>query len=109
NFPSFSIGFGSPDWMREIPEYSRNEEIVVPEGHYFVMGDNRDLSSDSRYWGFVPRENIVGKPLLLYWSYESSGEDYRDTGVSNSLGQFVDVLVHFPQKTRWKRMLRIVR
>jgi signal peptidase I len=109
NFPNFTNGYGTPDWMQQVPEYVRNEDIVVPDGHYFVMGDNRDLSSDSRYWGFVPRENIVGKPLLLYWSYESSSEDYRDSGLSSTVKQLIDVLIHFPQKTRWNRMFRIVR
>ena len=112
NFPGFTTGYGSPEmqhWMQDIPQYVRNGDIVVPDGHYFVMGDNRDLSSDSRYWGFVPRENIVGKPLLLYWSYESSSDDYRDNGVGNAAGQWVDVVVHFFQKTRWKRMFRILR
>lgn len=52
-----------------------NGEIVVPTGHYFAMGDNRDNSSDSRYWGFVPRDNISGKPLLIYWSYRASTEE----------------------------------
>ena len=108
DFPNFESGFGTPEWMQEIPQHISGEDIVVPGGHYFVMGDNRDLSSDSRYWGFVPRENIVGKPLILYWSYESSSEDYRDRDVGNSVAQFFDVLLHFPQKTRWGRMFRIV-
>ena len=72
------------------------------------MGDNRDLSADSRYWGFVPRVNIVGRPLLLYWSYESSSEDYNDRGVANTLYNVVDALIHFPLKTRWGRMFRRV-
>jgi signal peptidase I len=109
NFPDYTNGYGFPDWMQQVSQYLRDGDIVVPDGHYFVMGDNRDLSSDSRYWGFVPRENIVGKPLMLYWSYESSSEDYRDTGVSNAAGQWFDVLIHFAQKTRWNRMFRILR
>ena len=52
-----------------------NGEIVVPPGSYFAMGDNRDNSLDSRYWGFVPRENIIGKPLLIFWSYDAPTED----------------------------------
>ena len=108
NFPNFVSGSGYPDWMMQVPEHTQNGDIVVPAGTYFAMGDNRDLSSDSRYWGFVPRENIVGKPLVLYWSYESSSEEYRDTGMVNSVSRLFDVLIHFPQKTRWNRMFRVV-
>ena len=57
-----------------------NGEIVVPPGSYFAMGDNRDQSLDSRYWGFVPRENIIGKPLVIYWSYDAPTERLQDTG-----------------------------
>lgn len=108
DFPSFISGSGFPDWMAQVPEFTHGGNIVVPPGKYFVMGDNRDLSSDSRYWGFVPRENIVGDPLILYWSFESSSEEYRDTGVASSIGRLFDVLIHFPQKTRWHRMFRLV-
>ena len=51
-----------------------NGEVVVPPNSYFAMGDNRDSSLDSRYWGFVPRENIIGKPLIIYWSYDAPTE-----------------------------------
>ena len=52
----------------------KNGEVVVPPNSYFAMGDNRDTSLDSRYWGFVPRENIIGKPLIIYWSYDAPTE-----------------------------------
>ena len=82
---------------------------MVPPGEYFVMGDNRDFSSDSRYWGFVPRENIIGQPLLIYWSFESSSEEYRQTGIVNFVGKLLDIVIHFPQKTRWSRMFDLIR
>lgn len=109
NFPDFVSGSGFPDWMEKLEKHQQEGELVVPEGMYFVMGDNRDFSSDSRYWGFVPRENIVGKPLALYWSFESSSEEYRRTGVADYAVRIFDVLIHFPQKTRWNRMFRTVR
>jgi signal peptidase I len=71
------------------------------------MGDNRDLSSDSRYWGFVPRENIVGKPLVIYWSFETTSEDYFKTSPSDYFDKLTDVVFHFPRKTRWSRMLHL--
>jgi signal peptidase I len=108
SFPDFIAGGGFPEWMEDFKKYVKNGEIVVPEGHYFAMGDNRDMSSDSRYWGFVPRENIVGKPLLLYWSFESTSDEYRETGAGNYLSRIVHVLVNFPQKTRWGRMFHII-
>ncbi len=80
-------------------------EIVVPAGHYFAMGDNRDESSDSRYWGFVPRENIVGKPWVIYWSFESAG-DYRKAVDPTHLK---DLALNFFSKTRWNRTLRTLR
>ena len=109
NFPSLPSGGVYSDWAEQFQQYVEDGEIVVPPGEYFVMGDNRDFSSDSRYWGFVPRENIVGQPLLIYWSFESSSEEYRQTGVVNFVGKVFDIVIHFPQKTRWNRMFDLIR
>ena len=79
--------------------------VTVPADHYFMMGDNRDNSQDSRYWGFLPRENIKGKALVLYWSYEAEREDYQDEGAGATLKGFVSVFAHFFTRTRWDRML----
>ena len=84
-----------------------NGEVVVPPDSYFAMGDNRDLSLDSRYWGFVPRENIVGKPLIIYWSYDASTEALA--GPTISVDHIVDLLEHFFSKTRWRRTFKLVR
>ena len=81
-------------------------EVVVPPGNYFAMGDNRDSSLDSRYWGFVPRENIIGKPLIIYWSYNASTEAL--SGPTISFDHFVDLIEHFFTKTRWRRTLKLV-
>ena len=82
-----------------------NGELVVPPGNYFAMGDNRDNSLDSRYWGFVPRDYIVGKPLIIFWSYDAPTEDW--TGYS--IDHFVDLGKHFFTRTRWDRTLKLVR
>jgi signal peptidase I len=86
-----------------------NGEIVVPANKYFAMGDNRDNSLDSRYWGFVPRDNIIGKPLVIYWSYQASSEDLTGSSVNSLVSHFVDLGEHFFTRTRWERTFRIVR
>jgi signal peptidase I len=86
-----------------------NGEVVVPPNSYFAMGDNRDNSLDSRYWGFVRRENIIGKPLLIYWSYEATTEDLAGSSVGSLVTHFIDLGQHFFTRTRWKRTLRIIR
>jgi len=89
-------------------DYVQGDELVVPEGHYFAMGDNRDNSSDSRYWGFVPRENIVGKALIIYWSYETP-PDQQEGLESGQAQQMKDLFNNFFGKTRWGRTLKIIR
>ncbi len=84
-------------------------EIVVPANEYFAMGDNRDNSSDSRYWGFVPRGNIIGKPVLIYWSYRASTEELLGNSADSLVNHFVDLGEHFFTRTRWERTFRLVR
>jgi signal peptidase I len=84
-------------------------EVVVPPNSYFAMGDNRDNSLDSRYWGFVPRDNIIGKPLLIYWSYRASTEDLAGSSVNSLFSHFLDLGEHFFTRTRWSRTLRVIR
>jgi signal peptidase I len=78
--------------------------VQVPDGQYFVMGDNRDNSQDSRYWGFLPRHYIKGKALMIYWSYESGREDYVDEGIGASLKRLFSIVTHFFTRTRWERI-----
>jgi signal peptidase I len=97
------------DWAQEMKKYLHRDEIVVPPGKYFAMGDNRDRSLDSRYWGFVDRDAIMGRPFLIYWSVEAKGSDYsgESTFWSRLAGVF-ETLVHLPSRTRWSRMLHTV-
>ena len=70
-----------------------------------MMGDNRDNSADSRYWGFVPRENVVGKPLLVYWSYDAPTAELQGW----TLDHVIDLAQHFLTRTRWKRSFMVPR
>ena len=65
-----------------LTNHVENGEVVVPPGYYFAMGDNRDSSLDSRYWGFVPRDNIIGKPLIIYWSYDAPTDALANPSIS---------------------------
>ncbi len=85
----------------------KNGEVIVPPGHFFAMGDNRDQSLDSRYWGFVPRENIIGKPLIIYWSYNATTEELSNPAVS--ISHLFDIATHLFTKTRWNREMRLIR
>ncbi len=79
---------------------------TVPADQYFVMGDNRDNSEDSRYWGFLPRHYIKGRALMIYWSYESGREDYLEAGTGASVRRMFSVVTHFFTKTRWERLFQ---
>jgi signal peptidase I len=79
--------------------------VTVPADHLFVMGDNRDNSQDSRYWGFLPRDFVKGKALMVYWSYEADREDYQRTGLGDQVGGVLSTVAQFFTKTRWGRIL----
>jgi signal peptidase I len=79
--------------------------VTVPPNHYFAMGDNRDNSQDSRYWGFLPRNYVKGKALMVYWSYEADREDYQESGLGDQVSGVVSTVTHFFTKTRWSRLL----
>jgi signal peptidase I len=107
NFPNAPNVYVPPAAMDMLRRHVENGEVVVPPGCYFAMGDNRDYSLDSRYWGFVPRENIIGKPLMIYWSYAASTAELSDQALG--VRHLVDMLLHFPMKTRWDRTFRLIR
>ena len=83
--------------------------VTVPVNQYFVIGDNRDNSQDSRYWGFLPREYIKGKAVIIYWSYEAEREGYQEDGAGATLRGLGSVFVHFFTRTRWDRMFHQIR
>ena len=97
-----------PSWEQELPMHIQGEDLVVPPDHYFAMGDNRDVSLDSRFWGFIPKENVIGRPMFIYWSFETPGDQYRKTAIGDRVGFLAHVIIHFFDETRWRRTLRVV-
>jgi signal peptidase I len=83
--------------------------VVVPADHYFAMGDNRDNSEDSRYWGFLPRRYVKGKALMVYWSYDAGGQPMVEDGLLAWVRNAGSVVAHFFTRTRWSRLLHQIR
>lgn len=107
NFPSEpNVRLYDPG-QKMLAENVVNGEVVVPPGHYFAMGDNRDSSLDSRYWGFVPRDNIIGKPLIIYWSYDAPTDRLASPNIG--FDHLLDIATNFFSKTRWKRTAMLIR
>jgi signal peptidase I len=105
NFPSQPYGPVADRAQEMLANHVQNGELVVPAENYFAMGDNRENSLDSRYWGFVPRENIIGKPLVIFWSYDAPTEEWA----GDSGSHYLDLAKNFFTKTRWNRTLKLVR
>jgi signal peptidase I len=96
-------------WGIELHKMVEDKQLIVPQDCYFVMGDNRDDSSDSRYWGFVPRENVVGRPLLIYFSMNAPEVQTPATTLSDKLLNLGVRLQHVFRDVRWHRVVRLVK
>ncbi|MBZ5521369.1 MAG: signal peptidase I [Acidobacteriia bacterium] len=111
-FPSVSpegVPEIAPYWPAMLRDNIKDGELVVPPHSYFGMGDDRELSLDSRYWGFIPEENVIGRPLFIYWSFETPEDQYLRTDMKDRIAFIGHVVLHFFDKTRWRRMFRPVR
>jgi len=111
NFPAVppSDEVTSQDWQLTLPSHIQGDDVVVPPNGYFGTGDNRDVSKDSRYWGFIPRKNVIGRPLFIYWSFTTPADQYQMRSAGDRLGFLAHIIIHFFDETRWSRTLRIVK
>jgi signal peptidase I len=111
-FPSmlaYGIGELVPGWEQTLRANMKNDEVIIPPGRYFAMGDNRDNSYDSRYWGFVPKQNIIGRPLFIFWSFDVPEETSTEPKpIGDRIESFLHVTFHFFGLTRWNRLFHLV-
>jgi signal peptidase I len=111
NFPAVApteFSNVTADWALALPQHIQGDDVVVAANSYFGMGDNRDVSLDSRYWGFIPQENVIGRPMFIYWSFETPAGQYLEREVSQRVGFLAHVVIHFFDETRWRRTFKVV-
>lgn len=99
----------TPEWQLTMRSHIQGDDVVVPPDSYFGMGDNRDVSLDSRFWGFIPRENVIGRPMIIYWSFETPAGQYMKQEMSDRIAFLFRIVIHFFDETRWSRMFHVVR
>jgi signal peptidase I len=112
DFPSIPTSMGNgvtETWALDMPSHIQGDDLVVPSGKYFAMGDNRLDSLDGRYWGFVPRENIVGRPLFVYWSFRTPADQMDKQSLGDRFGFMFHIIIHFFDGTRWTRTLHLIK
>ena len=97
-----------PEWRAELAKDTVHGELVVPAGKYFMMGDNRDNSNDSRFWGFVPRENIIGTPVIIYMSIDAPGDVWMPGHMTDRASTYLNAILH-PSEIRWNRLFHVFR
>jgi len=98
----------APEWQAALPNFIKGEDIVVPPDSYFAMGDNRNVSYDSRFWGFIPQENVIGRPMFIYWSFVTPANQYQLRSAGDRVGFIFHIILHFFDQTRWSRTLKVV-
>ena len=107
--PSDMYGVHNEKWLQEFRSHLEGDDVLVPPNGYFAMGDNRDVSYDSRYWGFIPRSNVIGRPMFIYWSFITPPDQYQMRSAGERFGFLAHIIIHFFDETRWSRTLRIVK
>jgi signal peptidase I len=107
--PNINLGRGNPHFLSFDRQRDNFGPVKIPEDSYFMMGDNRDDSADSRYFGFLERQYIVGRPLIVFWSYEDDSDAYLRTSLPEMLALYAERIIYFFTRTRWSRMGSFVR
>lgn len=110
NFPAkiYTDPNVDPNWWRQLQRLTQNGELVVPAGEYFMLGDNRNHSKDSRFWGFVPRQAIVARPLVIYFSLRRPSTTDVEQAADDRLGHERELSARVASFARWKRIFHVI-
>jgi signal peptidase I len=103
SIPSTNVFGVTAEWSLDLPSHIQGEDLIVPPDSFFVMGDNRPNSLDGRYWGFVNRANLIGRPLFVYWSFKTPDDQNDKTSLADKTAFALHQLTHFFSDTRWNR------